>query len=207
MQLSDLTPQIAPLPEPGLVERLTLESPGGVVVSLVVIGLAGAVILNARGRLKLGLIVLAVAWALAGASFFIASTVQTPREALMARTRELVRALAEVDSGAMGEILSPDAVVEVRRVKTFRGRESIIRAAEMYVGGSTRIESHRAPEIQAVIDGANAARTQARVRHSGPGIPPASWWRIEWYRPSEGEPWVAVEVKPLWIAGFASFEG
>ncbi len=199
MQIDTLTPRIAPLPQPGLLERLTIESPGTLVASLVVIGLAGLLILNARARLRAGLVVLVVTGLLAGGIALIAGLIQTPREALMSRTRELVTALAQLDRPALHTMLSPDAEVEVRGVSTFKGRDTILGAAERYVGEGS-ITSHAIPEVQGVIDGANAARTQVRVRHSG-SVPPASWWRITWYRVSQDEPWTAVKIEPLWIAG------
>lgn len=205
MQFTDEPARIPPLPQPGLVERLTLESPMALVLSLAVIGLAGLIIFNNRGRAGTGLSVLGVAWLLAGAALLVALLVETPRERLMDRTRELVAALAGVDTNALSGMIDEDATVEVRGVRSFEGRDSIIRGAEQYIGSSTRIESHRVPEIQAVIDGPNAARTQVRVRHSGNSVPPASWWRITWYRVSESEPWVAIEIEPLWITGLGNF--
>jgi len=204
MQVENLTPQIAPLPEPGLIERLTLESPMPLVLSLLVIGVGGLVVLNSKAKLRPGLLVLAGAWALAGAFLLVGSLVQTPRESLMARTRELISALADVDRASMTRILRQDAEVEVRGFRTFAGRESVIGAAEHYVGGEYAVDSFSVPEIQGVIDGANTARTQARVRHTGPPSP-ASWWRITWYRASDDDPWVAVKIEPLWIAGLGNF--
>ena len=205
MQLDDVAPSIAPLPAPGLFERLVLESPFALALSLALIGLGGLVALNARGRLRTGLVVLGAAWALGGAAVLASVLVETPRERLIRRTRELVAALARVDTDAMRALIHEDASVEVERLSRFSGRDSIIDAASRYLGSTYRLESHATPEVQAVIDGPNAARTQARVRHTGEGIPPASWWRISWYRPSEREPWVAVEIEPLWIAWVGNF--
>ncbi len=199
MQLEDLTPRIAPLPQPGLIERLTLESPMTLVASLVVIGLAGVLVLNTRGRLKAGLVVLVLAGLLAGGIALIAGLIQTPRETLLDRTRALVTALAEVDRASLHAMLDPEAEVQVRGMTTFRGRETILSTADRYVGNGA-ISSHAIPEVQGVIDGPNAARTQVRVRHSG-SVPPASWWKITWYRASVDEPWTAVRIEPLWISG------
>ena len=205
MQLDDLAARIPPLPEPGLIERWVLESPFALVLSLALIGIAGLVVFNARGHLRTGLMVQGAAALLAGASILVSILVETPRERLMDRTRTLVAALAKVDTNALTSAIHEDATVDVRGTMSFEGRDRIIKAAERYVGSSTRIDSHSVPEIQGVVDGPNAARTQARVRHSGDQIPPASWWRISWYRASESEPWVAIKIEPLWIAGFGNF--
>ena len=154
------------------------------------------------GRLKAGLVVLVVAGLLAGGIALIGGMVQTPREALMDRTRALVTALAELDRASLHTMLDPEAEVQVRGRSSFRGRELILSTADRYVGNGA-ISSHAIPEVQGVIDGVNAARTQVRVRHSG-SVPPASWWRITWYRASEGEPWTAVKIEPLWISGLGN---
>ncbi|MFI4898868.1 MAG: hypothetical protein ACIARR_13720, partial [Phycisphaerales bacterium JB059] len=198
MQLDEFTPQIAPLPQPSAPVRFALETPFPVIGVLLILGLGAVLVLNARAKLRTGLLVLCVAALLAGALGLLAGLVETPREVLQARTRELVGALAELDEPAMRTVLHRDVAVQVRGARAFEGRDAVIRGAQTRLSGGVSIDSYAIPEVQAVIDGENAARTQARVRHAGPSVPPASWWRIDWYRASPEAPWEAIRIEPLW---------
>jgi hypothetical protein len=206
MQLDEFTPQIAPLPQPSIPVRFALETPFPVIGVLLILGLGAVLVLNARARLRTGLVVLSVAALLAGGLGLLAGMVETPREVLQERTRELVDALAQLDQAGMRSVLHEDVAVQVRGARAFEGRDAVIRGAQTRLGGSVSIESHAIPEVQAVIDGENAARTQARVRHTGTGVPPASWWRIDWYRASPESPWEAIRIEPLWISGVGNLE-
>ncbi len=207
MQAENLTPQIVPLPEPSLPERYLFEAP---MVPAVVLAIAAIVlffILNARGKLRAGAIAAVVLLALAGGLWAMAASVVTPREALISRAREVVDATATADTAALRPMLAEGVEVRVggQLRYTRSGRDIVLGLVEEYPGGSASIESHRLAEWQAVIDGPGAARTQLRLRHSGAGVPSASWWRLHWRRDAPDSPWIVDRIEPLWLAGIGNF--
>jgi len=204
MQLDDLAPQIVPLPAPPAWERYLLESPVVVLATLGIGAVVALLILNARGRARLGLLISGALVVVAFGVWALAASVVTERELLIARARGLIDATARADVAAIRPMLAERAGVRVGDQTRATTREQILGLVEEYPGGVAIIESHSIAEAQAVIDGERTARTQVRVKHTGPGLPIASWWLIEWRRDEPESPWIVESIEPLWIAGYGN---
>ncbi|MEZ6242583.1 MAG: hypothetical protein R3B57_06015 [Phycisphaerales bacterium] len=207
MQIDDITPQIVPLPAPPAQGRYLFESPLVVLLALVIAALVALLIFNAQAKLKLGAIVAGAIALLAVGVWALATAVVTPRERLIARAKEVIDATAAADVTRLRPMLAEQSRVRVGGGTIASNRESILtRVADFQGEYHVTIESHRVAEAQAAIDGPQSARTQLRVKHSGPGLPSASWWLIEWRRESEDSPWVAEVIEPLWISGYGNLQ-
>ncbi len=203
MQLDDLAAQIVPLPQAPLLERYLFESPLVPVAVLVIGAVVFFVILNARARLRPAALAGGGLLALAAGVWVLASLVVTPRERLIERAGEVIDATASADTAALGPMLAERAEVRVGDRARYTGRAAILAGVEDYLGGGI-LESHRIADAQAVIDTPLTARAQLRVRHTGSGVPTASWWLIQWRRASPGSPWIVESIEPLWLAGIGN---
>ncbi len=193
-------PSIAPTP---LVERWVTGSglPGaGLLLGLAVLAV---VALPRAGRPRLAWPV-AGALALAGLGVLaIGQLVVTDREALRAQARDLVDAAVEPDRDALRTLLHPDARVR-SRFASAQGRDRIIPLAERASG---YVSGHTVREVRVDLRGPRVARTQVRVSVQGDAIPPASWWQVDWQRPSDDAPWAVTNVEPIWIQGMTDPAG
>jgi hypothetical protein len=82
-------------------------------------------------------------------------------------------------------------------------KDTILRETSKYLDSSYRVSEYRIQAIQAVIDGPNVARTQARVRivPEAMDAPIVTWWRMDWRQ--DGGQWRVTGIEPLsplWIA-------
>lgn len=198
----DLDPgaAVTPLPSPPFFERFVLENPWPAVILLALVGIAALAIFNARAKLKSGLAVGGVLFALAGGCFLAGVLVTTPREKLKQATRELVGATARVDRVELDRLLSDDLSVRVTRLSRSSGKRETMDAVETLLGRQYRVKEHSILEMQATLDGPRLGRTQVCVRiGSDYGLLP-SWWRVDWELGSEGV-WRARRIEALWIPG------
>ncbi|MEM0983451.1 MAG: hypothetical protein AAGI17_05835 [Planctomycetota bacterium] len=204
-QITRLMPDVTPLPDPPLVQRLLFESPTVPAITLAALGAILLIGLNARGKAMQGLLCLVVAIALAAINIAVASLVTTEREAVTAQTRRVIDATATVDSERLAELLESRVMVTLPvgvPASIPRGREEVIESVERLLGGTYRIESHSIREIQAVIDGTNIARTQVGlIVTAGGSSGIVSWWLIDWRK--DGDTWLAADIEliSLPIAG------
>jgi hypothetical protein len=193
--------EVPPLPAAPAWEVWLLESPA---IAAAVLGVLGCVLLVRRGlwsRAAGGLLIVA------GLGVFGAGwLVQTPREAMSERTRELVAAVAGGEAGAMRGLLDEAVTVASARGQSrglpvaYEGREAIIAAATSRLPG-LGIRRVAVLEVRAAVDGPEVGRTHVRVRAEGEGGAwlGHAWWEIDWVRRDQG--WLAAEIEPLWVQG------
>lgn len=196
---------VAPLPRAPAWEVMVLESPLLGAIALVVVGCSLWWTLRASGRGRVGVVAAASAMVLAGVLMVTAAVVETAREAMSRRTRDLVRAAVTGDGVVMREILAEDA--RVRAGERFRwvgrieasGREEIASRVEREVSGALRPEGWGVLKLQAKRDGGNVGRTQVQVRVDAGG-PLFSWWRLDWRLEEDGA-WRVMGIEPLFVGG------
>lgn len=209
-QLGDwINPDVAPLPEPPLLQRYIFEAPTLPAVGLLVAGVIVLIALAVRGRVKAGLVAVLGAGVLAGGLFLAGALVETTREAVLERQDALVAATAEVRLGELDALLAVDARVRDSRLGPLRSgldRGGILSVVDSVLGGRYRVEEIAIIERQAVIDGPNSARSQVylRVRAGGSGRT-FTWFRVYWRLDPDGE-WRAIEIEPLFISGVLRYE-
>jgi hypothetical protein len=199
---AQLAPQSPPptLPSPPLAERLLLENPVPAVLVALAAGFIAMWMLRRAGRKRTNLAAAGAGVALAAVAFAVGRMVETPREALKARTRALVEAVAEADSAALDDLLDRSVQVTLSgggiRLGNLDKREIIARA-EDYMRGSYAVESWSVPTLQAAADGPEVGRTLLRVvvTPEATRFPTGSWWAIDWER--IGGAWRAVEIELL----------
>lgn len=192
--------KVPPLPNAPFFERFVLENPWPAVMLLAMLGIALLAILNARARLKAGLMVGGALFALAGSCYLASVLVTTPREHMKRATRELVGAAARVNLGELDRLLSDELTVRVTRLSRSAGKRDTMEAVEAMLGNQYRVREHTILETQATLDGARLGRTQVRVRVTSDYGPLPSWWRVDWELGSDGR-WRARRIEALWIPG------
>lgn len=193
-------PNIPPLPSPPPIAHFLLENPIPGVALLVLIAVVLFLILNSRGKIKPAIASAALLIALAGALFAVATLIETDREIIKARTRELVAAVARVDRSGMHEVMSEDITPHVTKVRRDATRDELIARVEEYVGGVYGATGHDILDLQAAMYGPRVGRTQTRVRVSSPLGTVPSWWRIDWQLENDGV-WRASRIECLWLPG------
>jgi len=197
------SPDIRPLPEPGLVERLLFEGSTMLWVGLAVAGVVALVGLATRGQLKAGAGAFGVLAALALAAFVVPMLVETDREVVLGRVDELIDVTAAADADALGPMLDEGVRLSISGFAVEMPRDRILSLVRAQLGGPYRIREHRVLERQAVLDGPNSARTQVSVRVDGEGYGRVgSWWAINWV--DRGDGWRVVSIEALYIPGVVS---
>lgn len=195
---------VPPLPKPPILESLVFESPTLLIVALAAVALAAFFGFRAQGQTSRGSLIAGAAIILAGALLLVSRLVTTPREHMQQRTRDLVRAVAEVDIPALNGLLAPDARLIADRFRVVAGmdgasREQIIAGVQDTIGRQHRVEDWAVLKLQATQDGPAVGRTQTQVRVNSGGIN-FSWWKIDWRLQEDGQ-WRAVGIEPLFISG------
>lgn len=191
---------VPPLPSSPLIERILLDNPWPTVVAMLLVGVVGFLILNQRGRAKHGLVVFGAALVAAAGAFVCAMVVETDREAMKRRSRELIGAVARVEVESLEELLDGDMELNVTQVGRGVGKEQTIASVRRYLGSVYPVREHTILELQSTLDGPRLGRTQVRVRvTSDVGVLP-SWWRVDWLRDTDGT-WRARRIEALWIPG------
>lgn len=195
---------VPPLPKPPALESLVFESPTLLIVALGAVALAAFFGFRAQGQTSRGSLIAGMAIVLSGALLLVSRLVTTPREHMQQRTRELVRAVAEVNIPALNGLLAPDARLIADRFRVVAGmdgadREQIIAGVEERIGGRYRVEDWAVLKLQATQDGPAVGRTQTQVRVNAGGLN-FSWWKIDWRLQEDGQ-WRVVGIEPLFISG------
>lgn len=104
-------PPPAALPGSPLFDRLVLERPLVLLVALCAAAGFTLMVAIARDQRRIGATIAALLLLAAAGVFVLSALVQTPREALAARTRTLIAALATVDTPALDDLLADNAVM------------------------------------------------------------------------------------------------
>lgn len=209
-QIGDwINPDVAPLPEPPLLQRYIFEAPALPAIGLVIAGVIVLIAFATRGRAKAGLVVMLAAGLLAGSLLLADAMVETTRETVLKRQDELVAATAGVRLAELDGLLEVDARVRGSRLWQLRAgldRGGILSVVESVLGVRYPVEEIAIIERQAVIDGPNSARSQVyiRVRAGGSGRTFA-WFRVYWRLGPDGE-WRVIEIEPLFISGVLRYE-
>ncbi len=195
------------LPGPPVLEHLLLESPFLLTAALVVLGVAAAVALVRRARIRDAVVVLASCIAAGAGVQILAWKTVTNREVISGRSVELVEAVATLDYAGIERLLAPDArlfadipIPELPIPAAGLDVDDILSRVRTTVGGMYRVREHRVVEIDAAMIGDRLGRTQLRVRvvPEATGFPQGSWWRLDWREEPDGS-WRVIRIAPLSI--------
>lgn len=174
---------------PSILPHLLLESPWMLVIALAAAGLIVRYVGRQRGqpalaRISWGLVLLA------GSVLALAYLVTTPREALIRRTGELLRATAPLDLPAVTAMLDPAAVLVGPGGETWLERPQIERELES-ADQRFGLASHTLRYIQAQArdqQGIVEIDLRTTLREGlGPQAPIGSRWLLSWQRDARGE--------------------
>ncbi|HPO92099.1 MAG TPA: hypothetical protein PL072_01385 [Phycisphaerales bacterium] len=185
-------------------EVWTLESPWPLCVLLVIAGLTAAWFLNQRGKQRRALMVGGGLILAAGVLLLVAHFVTTTREALRARTRELIGAVARGETAQLNQLLANDATVLTSGQPWIEGRQAILEGVQRTTGGPYKVRRSVVLEEQQQIDQKHYAQTQVWVRIEGDGFFGRSWWRLAWRHedPAKSiDDWKVVSIDLLDIDG------
>lgn len=199
-------PQIPPLPQAPLFERVLLESPWPAVVLLLLAALVLFLVLNARAKLKPALLAGACVLLAAVGCYVVSVLVETPREKIKAGTRALVAATAEANRSELDRLLGDDLTMRVTRVPPTADKHMTMDLVEAILGKQYRVNDHSILEMQATIDGPRLGRTQVRVRVGSEYGSIPSWWRLDWELGADGQ-WRVRRIEALWIPGVVNPAG
>lgn len=191
------------LPGPPFLEHYVFENPWPLIAALTAL----VVVLFAFGRARLkSSVLLALAGAcvvLAISVYVSARLVATPRELVVARTSDLVGAVAQGDVSAARTVLSSDAIL-LAYFTSSSGEDidGVLRRVGQMKSGPYQVRSHSIREVQVQFLGPRVARTQilVRVEPEATRFPTLSWWRVDWRSDAPGE-WKAYEIQPLALPG------
>ena len=190
-------PPPAALPGSPLFDHLVLERPFALVIVLCLTAGISFMVAAARNRRRAGATIAALLLLAAAGVFALSTLVQTPREALAARTRTLIGAIATVDTAALDDLLAHNAVMRYAFARGGIGKDAIIAHVKRYLGADYALASHSVREMQATLDGPRVGRTQVRVRAvstAGPRL--TSWWLLDWTQDADGT-WRVTQIQPL----------
>ena len=185
-----------PLATPGGFQMWVLERPLAPALLFVGAGVLLWFILRSQGKTKQGGAV-AAGLALLGVGVFVTGAlVETREEKLIARTRELVDAVASVNTTGVDALLASDAVV----MPFGFPRDVILARLQSDLGGRYPIKEHSILAVRAKVDGPNTARTQVHVRVVSPestlyAAPIGSWWMVTWRKDRGSGEWQVRELE------------
>ncbi|MFW6060732.1 MAG: hypothetical protein ACODAQ_11165, partial [Phycisphaeraceae bacterium] len=189
---------VDPLADPPLVQHLLLEQPWptAIVLLALAVGLTVAGRRRRRRGLRMGAWVAAVA---AGAVVGLAWQVQTPREQIMAATRQLVAATAApLDLAGLDNRLAPGMVVTGPDGTAWIRRDQIDRRLTQ-LDQRHAIVSHDIHRLEADAARPNRGRTALELRtHLGQSNgygPIRSTWQLHWRRDDAQSAWQVHEIQ------------
>ncbi|CAN5751188.1 hypothetical protein BH11PLA1_BH11PLA1_07850 [soil metagenome] len=198
-----------PLDSPPVFEEYVLVSPWPLAVVCAVLGIAACWVLLRLGRGRaLAIALLLIGLVLAAGTLIAAGLVETERERVMARTRELVTAAARADFSGVDALLAPDArVVNLGSGEIARPRLMSMVERDLAASGRYALKSHAIGTVRAVIDGPNTARAQVNVTVTPAafGFATSSWWLLRW-RMDAGGVWRITTIEPQQIDGVGALK-
>jgi hypothetical protein len=206
MNLIPNFPAPAPLPDSPWLIRLFLEQSGWPAAFLALLGLCVFLVFNHRGDPR-AYRVLGLTLLVAGALWGLGRLIDTTGEKLVARTRELVAAVAKADLTTTGAILGPSAELVGRLQGSPLNREQLLDRVQLAMAAQYTLAGWAVLEVQAHEASPGRAQTMClvRVEPQAGGIN-FSWWLIDWQRSSDGT-WRAVRIEPLAIQGLFGVQG
>lgn len=177
-----------PLPDSSGLSHWLLEQSSLSAIVLAVIGLLVMLALARRGEGKRAAITGAIALTAAAVIGVVGALVVTDAEHIRAGTRELVRAACEGDAGAVVALLTPDVQVRIGAQRLPGDGRDILTQATEALQSTITLRECAVEDLQATIDGANAARTQVNVRAVVGGAGPNfTWWKLDWRKEADGQ--------------------
>lgn len=201
-------PDLPGLADPPLLQHVLLENPVPGAIVAILAALLALWIAARAGRTRLGLLVAAVAMLLGVACVALAALVKTDREVVIARTGEVVAAVAEADAAALDQLLHPDARVFVRGSGSGFDRSWVLGLVRTVLTRPSpyAVEEHRLSDVQAEIGpGGVTARSRATVVvDSSQWSPTPVICMLTWRRdPDVPGPrgWTVNQIEPLWVQG------
>jgi type II secretory pathway pseudopilin PulG len=208
MQLIPNFPPPAPLPDPPVLERLTLEESGWTAATILLLGLCASLILNHFGRGPLALRVGVISLAAAAGLWGLGRAIDTPRERLARSALSLVEATTRADRGALSAVLAPDVALVGGRIGSLQGKDAMIDRVEQVLGSIYQVRSWAVLDVQSHLPDAKHGQTQLLIRVEDDTTRSInfSWWLIDWSRGSTGT-WTARRIEPLAIQGVFNAAG
>lgn len=196
-------PSVPRLPPPPLPARWLLENPLPLVAFLIGAAVLAWFILQRLGRPRPAMFAALTSLAGAIAVYTLASLVQTPREALIVKTRTLVDRTIQVDVPAVALMLDDSFTVRPWGID----RKATLGRISSDLGGEYRIKDYHINQAFAAIDGPGIARTQVHIRATPAdqmyNAPIGSWWVLHWQKDSRDGAWRIVELECQQIDGFS----
>lgn len=192
------------LPDPPMVEHLLLESPATPAAAFGIAGAAVFLMLNRAGRARQGAAAAGALVVLAAGLIALGASVTTARETLIDRTGRLIGAVSRGSASGAGQFLAEDVRATALRSFEAPDKQAILNHVETDLGPGGRFAVKNAAVLAsaAVVDGANAARTQVRMRVTveALGAPSLSWWRLNWRKDPDGQ-WRVIAIDVLEMDG------
>ncbi len=192
------------LPASGMLTHFGLEEPVAPAAALIVLSLLAAWRLYRAGRERAstwtGILGPMAAVGLVG----LAIAVETPREAVIARSLELARAVGRGDAGSAGDALAPTLYLKLGSTGGASGgddRSVVLRAARLFPE-RVSLEGVAVPSGHASAGSETSARTRLRVRTGGRLGPSLTWWQLDWRRDQDGA-WRVYTIELLLFNGQA----
>lgn len=204
---------VQPLPSPPLWEYLLLESPLAFFVALIVVEVLVCFESARRRSLRLQVVGTLAVFAVAMILLVVSRSIETEREKLQARTRELIDAAATVDIATLDPLLSESVGINLLAGMSIpAGKQGLLRAVREYLGERYPLAEHSIGRVQASVDGVNVARTQVRVwvkpkERTLYDFATGGWYRLDWRRdpvadqPGQFGPWRVSSISMLQLDG------
>ena len=185
-----------PLPASGGLQMWIFERPLAPALLFVGAGMLLRFVLRSQGKAKEGGMIAAGLVLLGIGIYAVGSLVETAEEKLAARTRELVDAVATVNTSRVDAMLASDAVV----MPWGMVREEILARLQSDLGGRYPIKEHSVLTVRANVESPAAARTQVHVRVVSPestlyAAPIGSWWLVTGGRDGASGEWKVRELE------------
>jgi ketosteroid isomerase-like protein len=187
----------APLPGPGFLERFVLDSPVVLMLVLFLGALVALMVCRGLGKPRRGMVIALAFVVMAAGAWMAASLIETDREAIKRGSRELIAAVATVDTAALDRLMADNVVMRYRYSRGDIGKAEIVSHVERYLGREHPIKSHAVLHSEAVLEGERVGRSQIQVQATAQrGESLTSWWRLDWAKDASGR-WRVTRISPL----------
>ena len=168
------------------------------------LGLILFFVFSRSGKARRAVVAAGVCVAAAAALFALAHVVETDREKVKQRTRDLVDAVQRADMVAIGEMLAPTASGAFYGNTVAAPRDALLERLDNALR-QYPVESARITTLEAASRLKGAAQTRTRVVIRVPeatfyDIPNYAWFLIDWRIDASGE-WIATRVELEVIEG------
>jgi hypothetical protein len=205
MQNNLIEPSTLPeLPPASPIEYWVLEQSLVPAISLILAGVLTLIVMRHRPSFKGIGLPIGVALILVGIGIqTVGSLTITEREHLRERSKALVQSVADTDASTLHSLLEQDAELASMFTGSTRGADRIVQLATTRNPGV--VQSAEVGKVHVgIYDGDLVATTQIRVRTQGSMVPSLSWWRVDWQRQRDSDPWLVTFIEPIWIQGVSN---